>query len=341
MRRIEIVSPEKAVIAETETPEPGRDEVLVRIHQCGICGSDLHAYKGKHPFIDLPATPGHETAGVIDSVGSEVTGWNIGDRVCVEPQLICGECPLCDSGRYNICTSLRVMGCQGAGALADYLVSPASMLHRLPDHVSFEQGALVEPLAVGVSAVRRAGCIGGRKMLIQGAGTIGLACVMVAKAYGAGWVVATDTREDRRKRAEEVGADTVVRPEDVDDENWIRDHVGEMGFDVVIECVGIEATVRQAIQRVRKGGRIIIVGVFEEDVCVPMKLVQDRELELLGALMYVREEFAEALRLIGNHQVPAEKLVTHRVPLEDVPSVFGLLEDPETCSGKVMVSIQQ
>jgi len=337
MRHVEIVSPKTAIVTDVPIPEPSTSEVRIRIHRCGICGSDLHAFKGKHPFIDLPATPGHEMAGVIDSVGSDVSGWKAGDRVCVQPQLVCGECALCESGRYNICANLRVMGCQGAGGLAEYLVSPASMLHRLPDDVTFEQGALVEPLAVGVRAVRRAGCVGGRKVLVQGAGTIGLACLMVAKAYGAGWVVLTDIREDRRRRAEAVGADVVMKPEDIDDASWVRDHLGDLGFDVVIECVGIEATVRQAVYRVRKGGRIIIAGVFEEDVSVPMRLIQDREIEIQGTLMYVRDEFAEALRLIAERQVCAEKLVTHRMSLEDVPSAFNLLSDPEVPSGKVIV----
>ena len=205
MRRVEIVNFRTAVVSETADPAAGAGEVRIRVHRCGICGSDLHAFKGEHPFISLPAYPGHELAGVIDQLGSGVKGWSIGDRVCVQPQLICGECPLCESGRYNICVDLRVMGCQGPGGLADYILSPAAMLHHLPDTVSFDQGALVEPLAVGVRAVRRAGNVGGRTALIQGAGTIGLTCLMVAKVYGTALTVITDTREDRRERAREIG----------------------------------------------------------------------------------------------------------------------------------------
>jgi L-iditol 2-dehydrogenase len=257
----------------------------------------------------------------------------------VQPQLVCGECLLCESGRYNICASLRVIGCQSPGALAKYVLSPAAMLHRLPDHVSFEEGALVEPMAVAVRAVRRAGNIGGRTALIQGAGTIGLACLMVSKAYGAALTVVTDTREDRRRRAKEIGADVAAEPSMIEQHTWMQKHLGGLGFDIVLECVGIEATLRQAIEVVRKGGRIVVVGVFGDDVSIPVKYVQDRELEILGTLMYVRDDFAEALRLIAKRLVPAERLITHRVDLEDIPSAFALLDDRRECSGKVMVAL--
>ncbi|MFH1743690.1 MAG: alcohol dehydrogenase catalytic domain-containing protein [bacterium] len=337
MKRVEIINPRTAVIGETADPIAGAGEVRVRVYRCGICGSDLHAFKGEHPFISLPAYPGHELAGVIDQVGSGVKGWSIGDRVCVQPQLICGECPLCESGRYNICVNLRVMGCQGSGGLADYILSPATMLHRLPDTVSFDQGALVEPLAVGVRAVRRGGGVAGRTVLIQGAGTIGLACLMVARVYGAAFTVITDTRYDRRKRAEEIGADIAAEPADIEWREWTDKYLKGLGFDIVLECVGIEVTARQAINLVRKGGRIVIAGVFGDDVAIPMKYVQDRELEILGTLMYSKSDFSEALRLIAEDRVPVDRLVSHHLSLGEVPSFFALLDDPKQPSGKMMV----
>ncbi|GAA4668622.1 MULTISPECIES: zinc-dependent alcohol dehydrogenase [Amycolatopsis] len=307
-------------------PVPGPGEVLVRPVFVGICGSDTHAVAGEHPFIDLPYAPGHEAVGVVEETGPEVTGLRPGDRVVLEPGLACGRCRRCVEGRYNICAELAVFGCQTDGAMGEYFTVAADRLHVLPADVPDLAAALVEPLATPVHAVRRAGVGEGSRVVVLGAGPIGLLVVAAARAAGAAEIAVTDPMPAKRERALRLGADTAVAPEEA--------LSGDV--DVVFDCVAVEATARQGIGLLVKGGTYVVVGVPAGPVTVPLHLVQDREITVLGSLMYVREDVEEALRLVRT--VPADELVSGIFPLERAAEAFAAARDPEQVKVLVQVS---
>ena len=327
MKQIELHTPEDIRLMEAPRPTPGPDEVLIAVARVGVCGSDLHAYHGRHPFMELPVVPGHEFAGTVAAVGSEVDRFSPGQRVTVEPSLVCGQCYNCTHGRYNICEHLQVIGCQTTGAMAEYLAVPAAKALALPDEVSWDQGAMVEPLAVGVHAARTARFRPGAKVLVLGAGTIGLVTMQAAKALGAGAVMITDLLPDRLELALELGADRAVNPATTDLAQALEEAFGPTRADAILECVGVAATARQAVSVARKGTRIVLAGVFEEEVPMNLGLVQDRELELAGTLMYVGDDFATALELVRDGRVRVEPLISHHFPLEQAAEAFATADD--------------
>jgi L-iditol 2-dehydrogenase len=326
MKQIELHAPEDIRLIESARPAAGEGEVLLSIARVGICGSDLHAYHGRHPYIQLPVVPGHEFSGTIVELGKGVDHLQVGQRVTVEPSLVCGKCYNCTHGHYNICSNLKVIGCQTNGAFGEFLAVPASKVLVLPDELTWEQAALVEPLAVGVHAARMGKVQTGDRVLIFGAGTIGLMVLQAAKVMGAGKVMVSDLFQERLDLAEELGADYAVNPRTQDLENEIKDKFGAEGVDVIIECVGISATMKEAIRLARKGTRIVVAGVFEEPVQVDLGLVQDHELELAGTLMYLNDDFPFAIEAIRSGKARVDPLITHRFPLEEAARAFKVAD---------------
>lgn len=326
MRRLKISEPDKTVLEEAEAPVPGRGEVLIRVAYCGICGSDIHAFKGKHPFIPLPATPGHEFSGTIEKIGDGVSAFSVGDRVVCEPNLVCGACYNCTTGRYNICESLRVMGCQGEGAMADYIAVPVGKAIHIPDRLSLRDAVLVEPLAVGVHAVRKGGDLFGRNVVIIGAGTIGLMVLVCAAKSGAGRVVVTDLARERLRLAARLGASGTVEA-GTGMVDRLLDGKPYEGYEVVFECVGVEKSIRDAMVIVRKGGRIVVCGVFGSETRVRMADVQDRELELVGTLMYTRRDVTDAVGMLAGGLCPPDLFITGEYTLEEAQRAFAAAMD--------------
>jgi L-iditol 2-dehydrogenase len=322
MKRAIVPEPHRVAAIEME-PSPIREnQVRVTIQACGICGSDLHTFEGHHPFVTYPVYPGHELSGLVADVGAGVPKTWVGQRVTVEPSLVCGECENCRAGRYNICDRLKVMGFQSPGGMGEEFIVPVDRLVQLPDAMTAEQGAFVEPLAVAVHASRLPASLIGRDVLILGAGAIGLLVGQVVRAYGARRVVLSDPVLARRALAGRLGFTAVELG--TNRSEVIAEQFRGRRPDIVIECVGAEATVRQAVELVRKGGEIIVVGVFGQEVLVPAGLIQDRELRVVGSLMYVRFDFEEAVRLISEGRVEVDPLVSHRVPLAAVDQAFSL-----------------
>jgi len=323
MRRVLIPEANKAILEEVDIPEPGPGEISLKISYCGICGSDLHAFKGEHPFITLPATPGHEFSGKIASIGERVSGFNVGDRVTVEPSLVCGKCYNCKIGRYNICNELSVMGCQGDGAMADYLVVPADKVIPIPDILSLKHATLVEPLAVGVHALKRGGNLFNKNVVIIGAGVIGLAVLICVVKAGAERIIITDLSDERLELAKKLGATQIINASKTNVVKKILEEQPYEGIDVVFECVGIEKSIRDAMDLIRKGGRVVVVGVFGNEVKVNMANVQDREQEIIGTLMYTRRDFKEAIQLIINGSFSPDLFLTKIFPLEMAEEAFN------------------
>lgn len=335
MLQANLISPQSFKLEQVEVPVPNSKEAVVRVAQAGICGSDLHAYYGKHPFISCPIVPGHEFVGVVEKVGDGNSDLE-GKRVTVLPSLVCGECYNCRIGRFNICDSLKVIGCQAPGAFAEYVVVPKDKIYHLPEEFSWDQGVLVEPVAVGVHAVRRIAKIAGSTVLVLGAGTIGLAIIAVLKSYGVAKIIVSDLNENRLRLAERLGADQVINPSKVNLEGFVREN--DEIIDVTFECVGVKSTINDAIILTRKGGDVVIVGVYEDDVVVKMGLVQDKEINLIGTLMYDGEDYREAIRLVGNQPIVTE-LITHRFPLQKVSDAFEYATSHPEDTIKVIIEV--
>ena len=336
MRQVVVTSSDDIAVAEVPRPgPPAAGEVLVASRLVGICGTDVHAAAGHHPFIDRPYRPGHEVVGVVEQVGEGVTDLAAGDRVVLEPNLTCGECPQCRDGRYNICRNLAVFGCQTPGGMADVFVVARDRLHRVPDGMADELAALVEPLATPVHAVRKAGVRAGSRVAVLGAGPIGLLVLVASRAAGAEVVVVTDVLPGKLDRARHLGADEALRADAPDLVE--RAAAVLQGADVVFDCVASAGSMAQAVELVDKGGTVMVVGIAAGPTSIPLHLVQDREISVIGSLMYVREDVERAIALLSSGAVAADELVTAVYPLDRAAEAFAASADPQQV--KVLVSV--
>ncbi len=342
MLQANLVEPQRLLVQEVPIPEPCPGEVRIAVATCGICGSDIHAYYGEHPFISTPIVPGHEFSGLVDALGAGVSGLEPGTRVIVEPGLVCGECEMCRGGRYNICENLKVLGCQATGAMAEYVTAPARNVIPMPEDLTFEQGALVEPAAVAVHALRRADLSRVERILIIGCGPIGLFTLQVAAAWGIPTVVVTDVVDSRLSLARDLGATHAVNVGKSSLESFLAERFARAGaMDLVMECVGSEETLNQAIGAVKKGGQIVIVGVPAVDPQIRLSWIQDRELELKGTLMYMRSDFEDAMALIAGGKIRAEPLVSKRWPLSRIADAMCDLLANRDATIKTLITIRE
>ncbi|MBU8826244.1 zinc-dependent alcohol dehydrogenase [Mycolicibacterium goodii] len=339
IRRVIVNALDDVEIETVPQPEPGPDEVRVRTTLVGICGSDLHAACGRHPFIDLPYRPGHEAVGVVEALGEGVDESWQGARVAVEPNLACGTCTQCRDGRYNICRDLRVFGCQTPGALADSFVIGVDRLVVLNDDLDDRHAILIEPLATPVHTVRRAekvvGDLADRGVVVIGAGPIGLFALLAARHAGARVVVA-DLLESKRARAERLGAIGTFDPTAPNAVATALELLGGPAA-VVIDCVARESSVAQAVDLVDKGGAVMIVGVAEGATPVPLGLIQDREIALIGNLMYVRDDFTAAVEMLESGVVPVGEIISAEYDFDRAGEAFAASADGENV--KVLVSM--
>ncbi|OIQ10377.1 Sorbitol dehydrogenase [Moorella thermoacetica] len=325
MWRANLIKPGQFAEEEVPIPSVEDDQLLINVKVCGICGSDIHAFYGKHPFIKCPIVLGHEFSGVVSAVGTKVKNkWQIGERVIVEPSLICGHCYNCRHGRYNICDELKVIGCQSDGAFAEYIAVPEEKVIPLNDKLSFEEGAMVEPLAVGVHAVNKAQLKAGQVAVIIGAGTIGLMVTQAAKAIGAR-VIVSDINETKLELAKQLGADNIINSQNAPLSRELKKLIPERA-DVIFECVGAPATIREAITVAWKGSKIIIVGVVKDEVPIPVGLIQDRELELVGDLMYMKNDFIQSQNMVIEGKVKLEPMINKIFNLKEVGKAFAFIE---------------
>ncbi|MBU1661589.1 MAG: alcohol dehydrogenase catalytic domain-containing protein [Chloroflexi bacterium] len=338
MRQAVMTAPGEIVIHEIESPEPGPGEVLLRIQCIGVCGSDVHVFHGKHPYTSYPVVQGHEFSATLESVGEGVTGMRSGMKVTAMPQIVCGACAPCLRGDYHICDNLKVQGFQAPGCAQELWVTDADKIVPLPDSFSFEQGALVEPVSVAVHAVSRAGKLNGRNVAVLGAGPIGNLVGQVARADGA-QVLITDLSDYRLEIARRCGLGATS--------NAARETLAEAaasvfypdGFDMVFECVGAVDTMTAAIENIQKGGTIVIVGVFGDKPRVDLGLVQDRELNLRGTLMYRRPDYERAVELIDSGAVITTPLLSKHFTLDEYLAAYHFIDAQRDKTMKVIIDM--
>jgi 2-desacetyl-2-hydroxyethyl bacteriochlorophyllide A dehydrogenase len=338
MRQAVMTSPGEIEFRDVPVPKPGPAEVLIRVKSIGVCGSDVHVRHGRHPFTSYPVVQGHEFSGVVEAVGKRVRNVRPGLKVTATPQIVCGRCGPCRRGDHHICDVLKVQGFQAPGCAQDFFVTEAAKIVPLPASFSFEQGALVEPTAVGVHTVARAGRIAGTNVVVLGAGPIGNLVGQVARATGAK-VLITDISAFRLDVARRCGLRAVA---DVRSESLHAAAArvfGKEGFGTAFECAGAEAAINSAIGAIRKGGTIVAVGVYGDRPKVNMGFLQDRELTLTGTLMYQRRDFLKAVRLIKDGRVLTRPLETTHFPFESYRNAYDYIDREGEKSMKVFVNL--
>jgi 2-desacetyl-2-hydroxyethyl bacteriochlorophyllide A dehydrogenase len=295
----------------------------------GVCGSDIHALRGRHPNVHPPYAPGHEVVGVVTAVPPDVTTVRAGERVTVEPDLPCWECKQCRAGRQNLCERLGFFGCGSAqGGMAESFTIDARRLHVVPDELDDLAAALIEPLATPVHAIRLAGGVRDRAVAILGAGTIGLLTLTVARARGARRIVVTARSVRSRERAMAFGADAAVDATAGDAADQVRAALGESA-DVVFDCVAGQSTMTQSLAIADKGGTVVVVGVPAGEVTIPLALLQDSQLRIQGSATYLPEDYADAMVLLREGVVTAAGFVTAVRPLSQAAAAFADAESGE------------
>lgn len=338
MKQAVMTAPGEIEIHEIEMPEPGENEVLLEIQRIGVCGSDVHVFHGKHPYTSYPVVQGHEYSATLVAVGEGVEGLSPGMKVTSMPQIVCGKCAPCLRGDYHICDFLKVQGFQAPGCAQEFWVTDAETIIPLPDNFTFEQGALVEPVSVAVHSTSRAGDLAGRNVAVLGAGPIGNLVAQVARASGA-QVLITDLSDYRLDIARQCGLENTSNAGEESLAVAAQRVFGSDGFEVVLECVGVEDTMTAAIENIQKGGTIVVVGVFGEKPHVDMGLVQDREINLHGTLMYKRPDYIRAVELIATGAVATEPLFSKHFPMDDYLDAYKYIDTQRDKTMKVFIDI--
>ncbi len=323
-------------------PAPQAREVVVKVHACSICGSDLHAFHGKHPRLTFPRILGHEFAGEIVALGADMQGLRVGQRVCCDIDVACGTCGPCRAGRSNICETLKTMGFDRDGAYAEYVAVPDYNLYPLPENVTYDQASAVQVLGISYHAVaHRVRPQSGEKIAVIGAGPVGLGAALVAQAMGAE-VSILDILEYRVAMARRLGIATGFNPRGVNVREWALANTGGHGFDKVVECVGgrQEQTVTDAINMVKRGGQVTVVGTFPENkATIPIAYVKDREIDLIFSRGNF-QAFAPCLELIASGKVNPDIYISHRFALSRAEDALRLLEARDVEAHKVVLHPQ-
>jgi L-iditol 2-dehydrogenase len=341
MKQAVMVAPGKIEFREIDRPQPNANQVSIAVKRIGICGSDIHVYHGMHPYTTYPVVQGHEVSGVIAQVGGGVDGLAVGDKVTFMPQVTCGECYPCRHGMDHICESLKVMGFQTDGAAQEVFVIQAEKVFKLPDEILLDHAAMIEPISVAVHSLRRGGGAKGKKVLVLGAGTIGNLVAQVARATGANATMITDIRDDKLVAAINSDIDFAINPNEEDLEAAILHHFGSDRADLILECVGVEETITQAVQVARKGTTIVVVGVFGEKPHVDLGLVQDRELSLVGTLMYQRQDYEKAIEFVAAGKIQFGALISGHFPFNAYTEAYKAIEDAQGNFMKVIVTLEE
>ncbi|SFU47995.1 zinc-dependent alcohol dehydrogenase family protein [Alicyclobacillus macrosporangiidus] len=325
MRAVVLVAKEQMEMRELPTPEPGPGEVRVQVRACGICGTDVHIYHGKPGSAEVrpPIVLGHEVAGVIDEVGPGVSDLRPGDRVTVDPNIYCHHCRYCRDGRQHLCEHLQAVGVTRDGGMAEFCTVPAANCYRLPDELSFIEGALMEPLGCCLHGIERLSVHPGQSALVIGGGYIGLMMVQLLDRLGASPIVVSEPDPAKRALAERFGARLVVDPADVPPEQLVVEQFGS-GADLVVECVGRPETMQAALRCAGRGGQVLLFGVADPATAVQLSPydVFARELTIRGSFINP-DTHARAIALARDGKIQVSPLVSHRFSLEEIPDVLA------------------
>ncbi len=331
----------KLEMVDVPRPEPKPNELLIRVQACGICGSDVHGFDGSTGRRIPPVIMGHEAAGIVAAAGSDVRGFNEGDRVTFDSMISCGACEFCRSGSANLCDSRQVLGVSCTefrrdGAFAEYVVVPQHIAVRLPDGVGFEQAAMVEPVSVAVHAVHITPVQLGDTALVAGVGMIGLLCLQALRLAGCSRIFAVDLDDARLDLARQLGADETFNARHTDVRQEILDRTGGRGVDVALEAVGATDPIATAVGCLRKGGTLTLVGNYSPKIELPLQAVVTRQLRLQGSCAS-NNDYPVCLALMSRGSIRVDPMISARAPLDEGARWFERLYAHEPNLMKVIL----
>lgn len=343
MRQAILVQPKQIEFREIAAPtaaELSAHQVLVNVKRIGICGSEIHSYHGLHPATNYPVVQGHEYSGIVTACGKDVTVCSPGDKVTARPQLVCGECNPCKRGQYNVCEHLRVQAFQADGAAQDFFVVDDDRVVKLPETMSLDYGAMIEPAAVGAHASGRTD-VKGKNVVVSGAGAIGNLVAQFCKARGAKNVLITDVSDLRLAVARECGIEHTLNVSKRSLKEAAAELFGEEGFQVGFEVAGVESSIRSLMATIEKGSDIVVVAVFAKDPALSMFHLGEHELRLIGSMMYRHEDYLTAIDSIDRGAINLQPLVTNHFPFEQYNEAYQFIDAHRETSMKVIVDLEQ
>ena len=342
MRQAVLQEPGKVSLRDVPSPrELKPNEILLKIHRVGVCGSDVHMYYGKHPFANTyPMVQGHEYGGEVIKVGSAVTTLKPGMMATARPHLVCGHCPPCLRGQYNVCQNLKVEGCAGPeGAAQEYFIIPEDRAVVMPANITYDQAAMIEPAAVGAHSTRRCGDLSGKNVVVTGAGTIGNLVAQFAVARGAKAVLITDLVDFKLDIAKQCGIPFTTNLSKEPFADAVERAFKGEGFQVAFEAVGAQAALTDLIAGVENGGTVIIIGVYVNNPVVNMGFLGEHELNVLGSMMYRHEDYLEAIDLIARGAIKTAPIITQHFPFEQYHDAYKFIENHTDQAVKVIIDI--
>lgn len=343
MRQAILVEPmhiEFKEVAEPKAADLTAHQVLVHIKRIGICGSEIHSYHGLHPATFYPVVQGHEYSGVVVAVGSAVSVCKPGDHITARPQLICGKCNPCKRGQYNVCEHLRVQAFQADGAAQDFFVVDDYRVAKLPEGMSLDYGAMIEPSAVGAHASNRTD-VKDKNVVVSGAGTIGNLIAQFCIARGAKNVLITDVSDLRLAKARECGIQHTLNITKKPLKEAAHELFGEEGYQVGFEVAGVEVSIRSLMETIEKGSDIVVVAVFAKDPALSMFYLGEHELRLIGSMMYRHEDYLTAIDYVSKGIVNLKPLVSNRFAFEEYDDAYQFIDKHRETSMKVLIDFEQ
>ena len=328
MTAVRLHAPGDLRLDEIPIPEPESGEVLVRVHRCGICGTDLHIVKGNFPAPNLPLVLGHEFSGTVVALGAGVSDVAVGAPVVVDINIACGHCYFCTRGQKLFCPQVSQLGVHRAGGLAEYVTAPATNLHVLPDSLSLDTAAYVEPLACAVHGQDRIGIRSGDSVLVLGGGPMGLAHIALARLNGACKIIASEPDPSRRQLAQQMGADELIDPSSQEVQEAVSDLTGGIGPDVVIEAVGSIATYEASITAVRRGGKVLAYGAPPQGAAMSLRPfdIYAKELTIVGSYAGTYDTWPRAIALLAGGRFDPSMIVDSIRPLGEAVDAIKDLE---------------
>ena len=333
MKALVYEGPRSMEIREVEVPALGEEEVLIRVEKAGICGSELSGYLGHNSLRKPPLIMGHEFSGIVEAIGSRVTRFTHGDRVTVNPLISCGRCHFCRSGAAQLCYERKLLGAHKPGAFAEFVAVPEVSAYKLDDHISLEEGTFVEPFACAVHVCRLLQLSPTDRLIIFGAGPIGLFTLQAAQVYGLRDIVIVDLNTSRLEIAQELGGIGVTGLDK------LEDSLKRSGFDAAVDAVGMEVTRSRCVEVVRPGGRVVFTGLHEADSKLPINHAIRSEVQMTGSFAYAPHDFEVALRLLGEGRVNLMPW-TVDAPLEEGSAWFEKLISGPGKVAKIILSLR-
>jgi len=328
-------------LKEVPIPELKNDEVLIRVKACGICGSDVHGMDGSTGRRIPPVIMGHEASGVLTEIGSKVNGWKINDRVTFDSTIYCGRCIFCREGKINLCSNRRVLGVscneyRQNGAFAEYIAVPEHILYKLPEGISFEYAAMTEALSIAFHAVKRTPIILNDNAVVVGSGMIGLLLIQSLRIAGCGKIIAIDIDDTKLKLAEKLGADFTINSNTTDVKKEIESITNGSYADIAFEVVGISSSVNTAVEVLKKGGFLTLVGNLSVKIDFPLQNIVIKEISVIGSCAS-SGEYPACLEMIANKKIDVKALISKVAPLDEGEVWFNRLYNKEPNLMKVIL----